>query len=83
MTFLLGTIFLVVAEFLYGEKEHGIWLFPFAFVLLMFGAHCFDKISDIRKEKIAITKSGSPAPVILKGKSAKISGSNNQFNLTQ
>lgn len=53
LMFFLGTIFLVVTDFFYGEKEHGIWLFPFAFLLLIFGAHCLDKIDDIRKEKIA------------------------------
>ena len=53
LIFLTGTIFLVVTESLYGEKEHGVWLFPTSFLLLMLGAHCLDKIDDIRKEKVA------------------------------
>jgi hypothetical protein len=46
-----GTLFLNIAEFFYGEKEHGEWLFIVALLLLMFGAHCLDKIGDIRKAK--------------------------------
>ena len=48
---LLGAIFLIVFEYLSGEKSHGGWLFFFPLPLLVLGAHCLDKISEIAKAK--------------------------------
>ena len=51
LSFLFGTVFLNISEFFYGEKEHGVGLFLAALFLLMFGAHCLDKIGDIKRAK--------------------------------
>ena len=47
---LLGAIFLNVFDLMAGEKPHGIWLFFIIYPLFGFGAHCLDKISEMKKE---------------------------------
>ena len=48
---LLGAIFLTVFEYLSGEKSHGFWLFFTIYPLFAIGAHCLDKISELKKQK--------------------------------
>jgi len=48
---MLGAIFLNVFDLFSGEKPHGIWLFVAIYPLFAIGAHCLDKISDLKKQK--------------------------------
>lgn len=47
---LFGVIFLNIFDLFAGEKPHGIWLFLTIFPLFAIGAHCLDKISELKKE---------------------------------
>ena len=47
---LLGAIFLNIFDLMAGEKPHGIWLFFIIYPLFGLGAHCLDKISEMKKE---------------------------------
>lgn len=51
ITVLFGTVFTFVAEYFYGEKSHGVWMIFVAFILLGFGAHCLDKIEEMKKHR--------------------------------
>ncbi len=46
---LLSAIFLTVFELFSGEKTHSIWLFLTIYPLFAVGAHCLDKISELKK----------------------------------
>ncbi|HEY0461820.1 MAG TPA: hypothetical protein VGC97_21995 [Pyrinomonadaceae bacterium] len=46
---LLGAIFLNVFDLAAGAKPHGIWLFVAAYPLFALGAHCLDKIGEMKK----------------------------------
>ncbi len=48
---LFGAIFVNVFDLFSGEKPHGIWLFIAIYPLFALGAHCLDKISDLKKQK--------------------------------
>ncbi len=49
---LFGTAFLIIFEYLTGEKSLGNWLFAAVLPLWIFGAHCFDKLEELEKERI-------------------------------
>ena len=46
---LLSAIFLTVFEFFSGEKSHSFWLFLALYPLFAAGAHCLDKISEMKR----------------------------------
>lgn len=48
---LLGAIFLTVFEYFAGEKSHSFWLFLSIYPMFAVGAHCLDKLSELKKEK--------------------------------
>jgi len=48
---MLGAIFLNVFNLISGDKPHGIWLFIAIYPLFAIGAHCLDKISELKKQK--------------------------------
>lgn len=48
---MLGAIFLNVFDLFAGDKPHGIWLFIAIYPLFALGAHCLDKIGDLKKQK--------------------------------
>jgi hypothetical protein len=50
---LLGAVFLTVFEYFSGEKSHSFWLFLSIYPLFAIGAHCLDKISELKKETIS------------------------------
>ncbi|MGC2239074.1 MAG: hypothetical protein WA584_23165 [Pyrinomonadaceae bacterium] len=49
---LFGTAFLIIFEYLTGEKSPGIWLFTAVLPLWIFGAYCFDKLEELEKERM-------------------------------
>ena len=53
---MLGAIFLNVFDLFAGDKPHGIWLFIAIYPLFALGAHCLDKISDLKKQKENISQ---------------------------
>jgi hypothetical protein len=46
---LLGAVFLNFFDFVEGDRPHGIWLFVAAYPLFALGAHCLDKIGELKK----------------------------------
>jgi len=48
---LLSAIFLTVFEYFSGEKSHSFWLFLAIYPLFAIGAHCLDKISEMKREQ--------------------------------
>ncbi len=47
---LVGAIFLTVFEYFSGEKSHSFWLFLSIYPLFAIGAHCLDKISELKNK---------------------------------
>ncbi len=48
---LFGGTFLIIFQYLSGEKQTGVWLFAVVLPLWIFGAHCFDKVEEIEKAR--------------------------------
>ena len=53
LVILLGAIFLTVFEYFAGEKSHSFWLFLSIYPLFAIGAHCLDKISELKNRNIS------------------------------
>jgi len=52
---LSGAILLNVFDLFSGAKPHGIWLFLAIYPLFALGAHCLDKVTEIKKRKKIIS----------------------------
>ncbi len=50
LVILLGAIFLTVFEYFSGEKSHSFWLFLSIYPMFAIGAHCLDKISELKNK---------------------------------
>jgi hypothetical protein len=59
---LLGAIFLNVFDLIAGDKPHGIWLFVVAYPLFALGAHCLDKLGEMKKAEQARKVNPNPEP---------------------
>jgi len=46
----LSAVLIMAFEYFSGEKSHTLWLFLTGFALFAIGAHCLDKISDLKKQ---------------------------------
>ena len=49
-TVLLSAIFLTFFEYFSGEKTHSFWLFLSIYPMFAIGAHCLDKISELKNK---------------------------------
>lgn len=49
LVILIGAIFLTVFEYFSGEKSHSFWLFMSIYPMFAVGAHCLDKMSELKK----------------------------------
>ena len=53
---LFGAIFLTVFEYFSGEKSHSFWLFVALYPMFAIGAHCLDKIAELKKQRQNISQ---------------------------
>ena len=51
LVILVGAMFLTVFEYFSSERSHSFWLFMTIYPLFAVGAHCLDKISELKKQK--------------------------------
>jgi hypothetical protein len=51
MFVLVCAVFLTIVQYLYGENLNDTWLYAIVLPLWILGAHCFDKIEEIDKDR--------------------------------